>query len=196
MQLLDLIKSQLTPEVHAAMGQKTGLDSGALQSILPAAMAVLTGGLAKRSEGQGAAELAGMLDSDGDGIPDALESTTDQGMEKGKALLGQLLGGGRTQNAEMALAKTGGGNQQQMGALLAMLAPIVMKQLANGKKAGGLDAGGLAAMLGQAKSDAQGALPNELSGLAKMFDADGDGNIMDDLMNMAGKSGLGGLLGR
>jgi hypothetical protein len=78
--------------------------------------------------------------------------------------------------------------------LLPMLAPMVMVMgyLGRKQRADGLDAGGLAEMLGGEKKSLEGAGPG-LGGLSKILggDGDGDGDMMDDIKGMAG-----GLLGK
>ena len=72
-----------------------------------------------------------------------------------------------------------------------MLAPIVMGTLGQAKKQNGFDLGGLASILSGTVS--QAAKKREGMGLIeKVLDADGDGNIMDDIAGM-GMKVLGGL---
>ena len=68
-----------------------------------------------------------------------------------------------------------------------MLAPIVMAALGQAKRTNGLDAGGLAAMLGQERAAIPGQAGGALGGLMSLIDRDGDGSVVDDLGGMLGK---------
>ncbi len=77
--------------------------------------------------------------------------------------------------------------------LLPMLAPVVMGALGRQKRQRGLDAGGLASMLGAERSDMERANP-AAGMLGKLLDQDGDGSAVDDIARL-GKGLLGGLFG-
>lgn len=68
-----------------------------------------------------------------------------------------------------------------------MLAPIVMGALGSAKRSNGLDAGGVAAMLGQEKSAISGLGGGALGSLMQLIDRDKDGSVVDDLTGMLGK---------
>lgn len=88
---------------------------------------------------------------------------------------------------ESAVGASSGLNGAQAGNLLAMLAPIVMGALGSAKRNGGLDAGGLAATLGQEKSAISSQAGGALGGLMNLIDRDKDGSVVDDLTGMVGK---------
>jgi hypothetical protein len=84
----------------------------------------------------------------------------------------------------------------------------LMEQLGRKQRSDGLDSGGLANMLGGERKAIDVASPG-LGGLSKILDRDGDGNMFDDIKDMAGgllggasgggggaKGGLGGLFGK
>ena len=74
------------------------------------------------------------------------------------------------------------------------LAPMVMGVLAQQKQQQGLDASGLAGMLGGA---VQTQNANPLMQMATRFlDKDNDGSVVDDLMGMVGSRLLGGMFGK
>ena len=81
---------------------------------------------------------------------------------------------------------TAGLGKAQSAQLLAMLAPIVMGVLGSAKRSKGLDAGGLASMLGQERGRI-GAPTGGLGSLMQLIDQDGDGSVIDDVGGMLGK---------
>ena len=91
--------------------------------------------------------------------------------------------GDRQASVEQAVGQASGMDAAQVGKLLMMLAPMVMGALGKAKKAQGLDADGLAGLLGQEKESLAAKEP-ALGGLMGMLDQDGDGNIVDDVASM------------
>jgi len=152
--------------------------------------------------------LANALDRDHDGSLlnnlDSFLKAPEQG--KGSGILGHVLGGQRGR-VEQYVSKSSGLNAGSTGQLLEMLAPLVMGSLGKQKKSQGLDAGGLAGMLGQvlggqgasgATSGQTGQKPAKSPQqqlLASLLDSDKDGDISDDLINLGGKL-LGGMFGK
>jgi Bacterial protein of unknown function (DUF937) len=95
--------------------------------------------------------------------------------------------GGRQEAVQQGVGAATGLSGAQAGQLLAMLAPIVMGALGSAKRSGGLDAGGLAAMLGQERTALGSGASGGLGGLMQLIDRDGDGSVMDDIGGMLGK---------
>jgi len=149
--LLEQISSQLGDETLQKIGQKLGLDAEASKSAIESALPVLLGAMARNTQNtQGASALASALDRDHDGSVlnnlDAFLQAPEQG--KGAGILNHVLGAQRGR-VEQYVSKSSGLNSGNTGQLLEMLAPLVMGSLGQQKKAQGLDAGGLAGMLGQ-----------------------------------------------
>lgn len=114
----------------------------------------------------------------------------------GAAILQHIFGGKQQQVAE-GVSKAGGIDIGAALKLLATLAPIVMGALGKLKRTTGLDAGGIAQLLGaeqqQLAEASQGA---PAGGLLGMLDGDGDGSIVDDVASLAGPAVLGKLFGK
>jgi hypothetical protein len=142
------------------------------------------------SGGGGAAALESALaDHDGSVLGDPSEILAGGG--SGAGILGHVLGAKQLEVAQH-IAGSSGLDLGSVAKLLPMLAPMVMGYLGRKQRADGLDAGGLAEMLGGEKKSLEGAGPG-LGGLSKILggDGDGDGDMMDDIKGMAG-----GLLGK
>lgn len=153
-------------EVAREAAQKTGLDYSILKKILPQVAGAAMGGMSKRVNTQGSG-----------GLIDALTKVAGQGGQGSDVLgsiLGQVMSGGQT------APKRGG-----LGGLLGSLLGGKKKQVQHEPDLGGL----LGSLLGGKSAQ---ELPPQVqdqtrSILAKMLDQDGDGNSLDDIMNMAKK---------
>lgn len=109
----------------------------------------------------------------------------------GAGILGHILGG-KQPAVEQGVAKASGLNMGQVGQLLALVAPMIMGALGKTKSSQGLDAGGLASMLGNESAKVGGS--GGAGGiLGSLLDKDDDGSIADDIAQMAGRQLLGGL---
>lgn len=183
-------------QIADALGVDEGKASGAIGMALPA----LLGGLANNAkQPEGAQSLANALDAHDSSVFSNLGDLLGGGGD-GDKILGHVLGS-KKGSVEQNLAGQSGLDVGAITKLLPMLAPLVMGYLSKQKQDGGLDAGALGSMLNKEHQASQKKSPG-LGGLASILDADGDGSIMDDVMDMAkggggkSKGGLGGLLGK
>jgi len=98
-------------------------------------------------------------------------------LENGTAILGHVFGQ-QQPRAAAGVAKASGLDMGSAAQLMAMLAPMLMGALGQQTQAKGLDAGGLAGMLGQDVERATGGNAGGLqSMLGGMLDTDGDGDV-------------------
>jgi hypothetical protein len=186
--LLDGLMEQLGPSVLAQMGQHLGTDSAATAGAVSSAIPVLISALAKNaSNPQGANALNAALSKDHDGsvLGDLMGAVTGYQNGPGAGILKHVLGD-RQDAAAATIGKTSGIDPAKAGALLTMLAPIVLGSLGKARQSRGLDAGGVAAMLGQERQHLEKG-NGGLGGLLSFLDADKDGSIVDDVLGMAGK---------
>jgi hypothetical protein len=159
---------------HAA--QNTGIDFEILKKILPQVAGASMGGMSKRVNSRDTGSLI-----------DALTKASQQGGQGGGALsdiLGQVLGG-QAQQPQPAPVQKRGGLGGLLGSIFGKKAPPAPPQQPQMPDLGGI----LGSILG-GKSAQQ--LPPQVqeqtrSVLGKMLDMDGDGNSLDDIMNMAKK---------
>lgn len=188
--ILEVLSQQLDGDVVKQMSAQLGADERTVNNAITAALPMLLGGLARNSANpQGAEALSSALARDHDGgIFDNLVGFLGSGNAgAGPNILGHIFGG-KTDAMASALGKASGLNAGSAGSLLAMLAPLVMGALGRTQRQSGLDSGGLANMLGNERSRLEQSAPG-LSGLARMLDLDGDGQIMDDIGTIAGTLG-------
>ena len=200
--ILDLLAQNLTGNQTDQIAQRIGADPSTTQKAIGAALPAILAAMNRQTNtSAGAGALAAALDRDHDGsLLDNLGGFLG-GQLGGKAadgggILGHILGGQRP-TVEQGVAKASGLDMGTVAKLLPILAPIVMAALGKQKRRRGLDEAGLSGLLGQESARAREQAPSGLLGaLGGFLDADGDGDIKDDLMAQAGKAALGKLFGR
>ncbi len=175
------------------ISQQLGADEKSTQKAVTAALPMLISALGKNAASpEGAQALTRALEKDHDGR--VLENVTqvlgDRAVQQdGQAILRHVLGEKQGLVAK-GLGSSAGLDPNSAGQLMAMLAPLVMGGLGKTKREKGLDAQGIAQLLGQERQQAD----SQLGGLAKLLDMDGDGDLTDDILNLGSKL-LGGLFG-
>ncbi len=177
------ILGQLTPANLQAIAGQLGIDPAQAQAAVAQALPMVVGGLARNAS----------TDSGASALRDALQAHTGNDMG---AILGSVLGGGgqggailghifgnRQDRAAQQLGNSSGIGTANAGALMAMLAPLVMGMLGNRAQSQGMDAGGLGGMLGR---ELQGLGRGSQGGLlGAVFDQDGDGQLgLSDVLKL------------
>jgi hypothetical protein len=189
--ILDVLQAQLGAGTIQKMSAKLGTDTAATSNAISMALPILLGGLSKNAaNADGAAALDGALATHDGSILDNVGAMLGSG-SIGGAILGHILGSRRTP-VEQGVARASGLNAQQVGQLLAMLAPLVMGVLGRMKRDEGIDAEKLPEVLGQTSLDLTRQSP-AIGDLSRILDGDRDGDIADDVARI-GTSVLGGLL--
>lgn len=132
-------------KLSGILGTDKTQTSAAVQTAIPA----LVAGLAKNAKTpQGAQELHAALENDHDGsVLDAGAQALESNQQQGDKILGHVFGA-NTSAVQSQLAASTGLGAAGAGSLLQMLAPMVMGYLGKQQRGGGLDAGGLASVLG------------------------------------------------
>ena len=201
MDLMSLLQGHLTPEVINQMSQETGAAPEQTATAAEGILSTLLGGLAKNAQGGGADGLLSALDRDHDGsiLDDVMGLVSGAGQANapsamnGAGILSHVLGDQAGGAAEM-ISKATGVNENGVLGMMVKLAPLVMGVLGQQKQQQGLDASGLAGLLG---GSVQQQSSNPLMQMATRFlDKDGDGSMVDDLMGMVGSKLMGGLFGK
>ena len=204
--LISLLEQQLgNGNVLETLAKQVGAkDAGQTQSAANSILTALMGAMAKNaSSPQGAGALANALDRDHDGsILDDLAgmlmgSTPAQNTKalNGSGIVQHLLGDRQNGVVDM-VSKVSGMDKNQVSALMVKLAPLLMGVLGKTKKEQGLDSGGLASLI-QGTVAAQKQQGNPVMNMVTaMLDKDGDGSVVDDLVESAGKGLLSKLFGK
>ncbi len=199
MDLMSLLKDQLTPEMIAQLSQQTGAAPAQTATAAEGIFSTLLGGLAKNASGGGAEAILGALSKDnhGSAMGDLMGLITGAAgggaATNGAGILGHILGG-QQQGAAQVISQASGVQQSGVADMMMKLAPMVMGVLGQqNQQQGGMNASGLASLLGGA---VQTQSSNPLMQLATQFlDKDHDGSMVDDLMGMVGSRLLGGMFG-
>jgi len=106
----------------------------------------------------------------------------------GAGIINHLLGKKQLEVAQV-ISQMSGLDIFKSGVLMQLIAPVIMGVVGQQQRSSGLDLGGLAKVLmgggQQQQAQDRGGLAGGL--LGKLLDQDGDGNMMDDLLNMGMK---------
>ena len=202
MALLDMLGQQLQGNTLTQISQQLGTDEGTTAKAVALALPMLVGGLARNAAtDQGAAALDQALTRDHDGsLLDAPHRAVADPMAfGGGGILGHIFGQ-RQAPVEQGVGKATGLDAQKAGKLLMILAPIVMAALARARNSQGGANASAGSVLQREQSHIERQVPGGLGGLASILDRDGDGQIADDIANLAagqlgGRGGSGGGLG-
>jgi hypothetical protein len=196
--LFESLTQSLGPNVLGQLSQQIGADHASTSSAVSTALPMLIGALAhKAGQPDGASALAGALARDHDGsILDDVEgylqsagatAGTGSATVDGAGILGHLLGGQRSA-VEAAVGQSSGLSGDSTAKLLELLAPLVMGSLGRTANTQGLDANGLAGLLGQEHQQlAQSGSGSLLTGVMSLLDSKHDGSVVDDLANVASR---------
>ena len=107
----------------------------------------------------------------------------------GDGIVNHLLGKQQLEAAQV-IGQMSGLDIFKSGVLMQLIAPVIMGVVGQKQKSNGLDLGGLAQILlgGGQQQAAQGNQSSGAGGMfAKLLDMDGDGSMMDDLLNIGMK---------
>lgn len=195
--LFGILQSAIGNQAIGAIGKQLGVNNNVAQSAIQSALPLLLKAIKRNAASeQGANSLLGALKKDHDGSvlerPEQAVSNWQNG--PGAGILGHVLGN-RQRNVEQFVGQSAGLDQQKSGALLKMLAPMVMGALGKQQRSQNLDAGSLFKMLQGANSANNQAAPKQMGVLSSILDRDGDGDIKDDIASV-GMNFLGSLFKR
>ena len=191
--MIEMLMEQLGGDTLSQMGRQVGMTEKDTAQAMPEVLAVLTGALARNSaKSDGANALSAALDKDHDGnILDDLPNFINNFQSgAGDGILRHVLGDKRSE-VEKRVSEGSSFDIGTISKLFTMLAPLVMGMLGRTKKQSGLDIGGLTGLLGMERQEAERRAPRSTDIFTQLLDADGDGQITDDV----GKIGIG-LLGK
>jgi hypothetical protein len=174
--LVSVVMQFLTPDMIAKIASALGLDRTVAQKAIGGAVPALLASLADvASTPNGARQLTNTLAQQQAGSLESLKSLIGSSgqnnlAETGSSMLSGLFGGGALDTIAQSIGKFAGVDGGSSKSLLGMLAPVVLGALGQQQRSAGLDASGLASLLGSQKDQIAAAIP---SGLADQLSAAG-----------------------
>jgi hypothetical protein len=190
--LLDLIKSQLTPENIQSMSGAIGANPEQTQSAISQVLPVLVGALSERANtNTGLSFLTMLLDKNKDGsvVDDILRMITggdSNASAQGEAAVNALLGS-KAADVQNQVAQTSGTDVAAIAKLLPMLAPLVMGALAKAQASQNLSPQGLQSFLEKESTSAAASAPESQSLISSLLDSNKDGSVVDDVLRLGAK---------
>ena len=173
--LVNLVMQFVTPDMLAKIASYVGLDRNVAQKAIGGAVPALLAGLAAQSATPGGArQVSNLAQRQADSL-DSLKSligSADQKslVDSGSTMLSGLFGSGTTDAIGQSIGKFAGIGESSGKSLIGMLTPLVLGVLGQQQRIDGLDAGGLASLLGSQRNQIAAAIP---SGLADQLSATG-----------------------
>ncbi len=196
--LFEALSQQLGGDTLRQMAGQLGTDERTAGAAMSAALPLLLGALGRNSASpEGASALFNAVSKDHDGsiLDDLAGHLRDPQAGPGDGILRHVLGGKRNA-VEAGVSKATGMPSESVGRMLVMLAPVVMGALGKAQRQQGMNARGLAGLLGQEHKALGRTAGPQMGALSRLLDADGDGDL--DLGDLAshGAGLLSGLFKR
>lgn len=173
--LVSIVMQFLTPDMIAKIASALGLDRSLAQKAIGGAVPALLSGLTDvASTPNGARQLTNVLTQQQGSLDTLKNMIGGSGQstlaETGSSMLSGLFGGGAMDTMAQSIGKFAGLDAGSGKSLLGMLGPVVLGVLGQQQRSAGLDASGLASLLGSQKAQFAAAIP---SGLADQLSAAG-----------------------
>jgi Bacterial protein of unknown function (DUF937) len=174
--LVSVVMQFLTPDMIAKIASALGLDRSVAQKAIGGAVPALLASLADvASTPNGVRQLSSTLAQQQPGSLESLKSLIGGSSqstlaETGSSMLSGLFGGGTLDTMAQTIGKFAGVDASSSKSLLGMLGTLVLGALGQQQRSAGLDASGLATLLGSQKDQIAAAIP---SGLADQLGAAG-----------------------
>ena len=161
MNIVDLLKDQLSGQVAKQLGGAIGVNEADLSKVLGAGLPGLLGGLGKLSTtNQGAGKIADAIGGIDSGLLGNLAGmvTGSMGKQEG-GMLGNLFGGNIVDGLASSISKLTGVNVGIVKTILDYLAPIILGSIASTMGGAKPNAASVAKFFSEQKSNIAGALP-------------------------------------
>jgi len=195
MNLIDLVQGQLSDDMIDQLSSQIGGSRDQTHAATNGVLSTLVSALSKNAQRPGGVEaLVSAVDRDHDGsvLDDAMgyllgnKKAQNTNMLNGTGIVKHVLGE-KQDSANSMLSKLSGLDKAQIGQLMITLAPLVMGAIGKARKTEGMSVSGIGDLLShtvQSKSNEN----NEMGLIGKFLDKDGDGSVMDDLLDMGMKA--------
>lgn len=201
--ILDLLNTQTGEQLVNKASAKTSEDKDKITSALGMALPLILGAMKRNTKDpKGAESLDKALQSErhnGDVLNNLEDKNSEELASEGSKILKHVMG-----PKQSGISKTIAGalnmDTTSVNKILEMAAPVIMGLLGQQKRKDNIGASGLPELLGSVMGS---NASHDQSLIETLLDADGDGNVIDDVAGMVfgnkkGKKGgslLGGMLG-
>ena len=179
-----------------SMARELGVSESQAASGADALLPAILGGFKKQAQPAGLEGLGGLLSQlGGGGLFDEVLAPQPTDVSHGNDVLGRIFGSKDVSRAVAQNAASQSGlDPALLKKMLPMLAMLVAGYMAKQKGASAAAqsapaGGGLGALLGGLLGGGQAPPGGASGGLASMLDLDGNGNPLDDILRMVGKTG-------
>jgi hypothetical protein len=194
MDITELLNSSMGQSIIKSIAGNLGMDEKEASGAVSAAIPTILAGMTKNAQTkEGAESLNRAIESKHDGslldnLSNMLQGHTQELQDDGDGILGHVFGNNRSV-IEQRISKKTGVSSGKIGPLLAILAPIVMAYLGKEKSQSSTGAGGIGDLLGGllgggSQTRSGGGIMDFISGA---LDKDGDGDALDDILDIFGK---------
>ncbi|MEP7266970.1 MAG: DUF937 domain-containing protein [Saprospiraceae bacterium] len=192
MNILEMLQSQMGPQVLEQLGKQIGVEDprqvqAASNGIAQTLLASLSRNAASPS---GLNALVSALDRDHDGsilndlmgfVTGAMQSS-NTATTNGSGILGHILGNLQPNVLDM-VARMSGLDKTKVSQLATTLAPVLLGLLGQQRQQAGLNVGGIGDLLKRSMQTASTQQPS-MGLLNKFLDRNGDGSVIDDIARM------------
>lgn len=166
MNLIEMLKNEVSGSVVSSLSQKAGVTEEQVQAGFSAGIPAVLAGILKNGVGGDSGFLGKMLsnitNSGGESKPeDLLNSDNDSLLEKGKSMLGGLFGKD-TDALTNAVSSSGGLSTDKSAGLLAMIVPLITGFVSKVMSSKGWSLTDLLGKIFESKADITAALPQGL----------------------------------
>lgn len=191
--LINEVKRHLNDDVIIQLSRQVGAqDPNQVKKASQGISEILLDAISRNAQNQeSGGGLFGALKKDHDGgilgdlmgVLGGQRKVNNPKTTNGTGIINHLLGKRQLEAAQI-ISQMSGLDIFKSGVLMQLIAPVIMGVVGQKQKSNGLDLGGLAKVLmgGGQKQQSQGSVAGGL--LGKLLDRDGDGSMMDDLLNM------------
>lgn len=186
MDILDMILDNLNnKDAIDELSRSTGADNERVKNAVNLGVPTLVEAMSRNAKtSQGASSLSEALDEHKDSsVEDIGDFLRRANTQDGSKILNHVFGSNNI-NVQNNLSRQTGLEQNQISGLMAQLAPLVMSMLGKQKSSNNVGANDLPSMLKSLLGNGNNS--GIMSAVTNLLDKNNDGNIMDDLGDIAG----------
>ena len=170
MDLTNILGALTGNDAASAISQNLKIDQRQVSSVITAALPYLLGAMQQNASSQaGAASLADALGYHAGNAGNIVDNLKAADLVDGKKILSHIFGN-KLSSVLGGVSKSTGVGTNAVGSILASIAPSLLALLGKGQKGNGIDASGLAGMLGMILGGTQSkSSSNSMGGLGSIL---------------------------